>query len=265
MRAAAFLFVASFAGAAFATPTKNECVDANAAGQAHRLAGKLLAARDDFTSCVSASCPEIVRDNCRDRLAEVKRALPSVVFSVPPVSGAFLSLDGSSVPLDGVAVDADPGEHEITLDAPGNETIRRRITLREGEKLHREVFSGLVVPRGGGAQSPVHGPSTISPLRLAGVVTGAIGLVGVGLGAAFGIAGYGAWGSVQSECLQASTCDLVRAQADRSRALDFATASDIAFVAGGVLLAAGVTMFLLGHATVAASHDSVAFVVRGTF
>jgi hypothetical protein len=264
MRAAAFLCVAFFAGAALAAPTKNECVDANATGQAHRLTGKLLAARDDFTSCLSASCPEIVRDNCRMRLAEVKSALPSVVFSVPPTSGAFLSLDGASVPLDGSAVDVDPGEHEVTLNAPGNAPIRRTITLREGEKLHREAFPALVVTRREVAPSPTHASST-SPLRIAGIVTGAVGLVGIGFGAAFGVAGFGAWGAVQSECLQAATCDLARAQADRNRALGFATASDVAFIAGGVLLAAGVTMFVLGHATVTVSRDTVAFALRGSF
>ncbi len=255
----------TLAGAAHATPTKNECIDANTAGQEHRLAGKLLASREDFTACISASCPEIVRNNCRDRLAEVNRALPSVTFFVPPFEGAFLTMDGARVPFDGTRVDADPGEHEVTLNAPGNEPIRRRVTLREGEKLHREVFPALVGLRP--VSVPEHHASSapMSPLRIAGIVTGAVGLVGIGLGSGFGLAGFGAWSQAQAECPSAATCDLAKAQADRSRALGFATASDVAFIAGAVLLAAGVTMIVLGHTAVAVSRDEVAFVVRGTF
>jgi hypothetical protein len=249
---------------ALATPTKSECVDANTRGQEHRIAKKLHTAREDFATCATASCPELVRNDCRERLAEVNRSMPSIVVVVPPAQGAFLTLDGASIPLDQAPLDADPGEHELTLNVPGNAPVTHRITLAERERQHRDVFPALV-SRAVRAEPDVQKPhGTTPPLRIAGIVTGAVALVGVGFGAAFGVAGFGAWNSAKTEC-SGSTCNLAPALADRSHALDFATASDVAFVVSGVLLAAGVTMFFLGHATVSASRDRVAFVLRGTF
>jgi hypothetical protein len=249
---------------AYATPTKSECVDANTIGQEHRVAKKLVSARADFSTCAIAACPEIVRNDCRARLAEVNRSMPSVVVVVPPAEGAFLTLDGASIPLDGAPVDADPGQHEITLNVPGNTPVTHRITLAEGEQRHRDQFPALISTVLRATPVVTKPRTTTSPLRIAGIVTGSIGLVAVGFGAGFGVAGFGAWNSAKAEC-PGSTCDLTRALSDRSRALDFATASDVAFVAAGVLMAAGVAMFFLGHASVSVSRDDVAFVVRGTF
>ena len=265
-RFAPALAIALVSPALFAAPTKNECVDANTAGQAHRLAGKLLAARDDFATCASPVCPEMVRNDCRDRLAEVKRAMPSLVVSAPVTGEAFLTLDGASIPLDGRAIDADPGGHELVLNVQGNAPITHHVTLLENEKGHREAFPPLVSSRPVDVRPAPHVEHAgISPLRVAGIVTGALGLVALGFGAGFGVAGYGAWSSVQSECFQAAACNVAQAESDRSRALGFATASDAAFVIGGVLLAAGIPLFVFGHATVAASRDSAALVWRGTF
>jgi hypothetical protein len=264
---AVFAFAMLFSNVALATPTKGECVDADTAGQDHRRAGKLLQARAELTTCADATCPEMVRTDCRDRLAELKRALPSIVVAANVTGTGFLTLDGASIGLGGEPVDVDPGEHELTLTVPGHAPVTKHVAVKEGEKLRAVSFPAMVAaatPPRVVVASDSH--TSVSPLRVAGIATGVAGLVALGFGIGFGVASFGAWGTAKNECADAATCDLVRATADRGRAYDFATGSDVAFVIGGVFLAAGVTMFLFGgHATVTASSDRVALVFGGSF
>ncbi len=250
---------------AFATPTKSECVDADTTGQVQRQDGHLLAARAMLTTCASMSCPEAVRADCRERLAEITRALPSIEIVANVTGTGFLTLDGASIPLGGL-VDADPGAHELTLTVPGHAPVTKHVELKEADKRHRIVFPAMVavVPR-----EPV-APKTksdgLGALRIAGLGTGVAGVVALGFGIGFGVASFGAWSTAKSECADTATCNLSSAIADRNRAYDLATASDVAFVVAGVLVATGVTMFILGgHATVTASSDHVAFTVGGSF
>lgn len=268
MRRSAFVIaMVLVARGALAAPTKGECVDADTAGQSHRIDGHLLKAREELSTCASTSCPEMVRVDCRDRLAEVTRALPSLVVTANVTGPGFLTLDGASIQTDGAPVDLDPGEHELVLTVPGRAPVTKRVAVKEGEKRHAVSFPpmvAVVVPRDAGAAQQPH--ATMSSLRIAGIATGAVGVVALGFGIGFGLASISAWSTAKNECADVPSCDLVRATADRSRAYDFATGSDIAFVAAGVLVATGVTMFVLGgHASVIVSSDRVALVVGGSF
>jgi hypothetical protein len=260
--AAAMFFVAR---AALAAPTKGECIDADTAGQAHRQQGHLLAARAELTTCASLSCPEMIRADCRDRLAEITRALPSIEVAANVTGPGFLTLDGASIPLDGL-VDADPGAHELTLTVPGHAPVTEHVELKEGDKRHRVAFPPMVAIVSREPITPNSKSDGLGALRIAGIGTGVAGVVALGFGIGFGVASFGAWSTAKSECADTATCNLSSAIADRSRAYDLATASDVAFVVAGVLVATGVTMFVFGgHATVTASSDRVAFTVGGSF
>lgn len=262
MRLAAALGVWTFAGFAFAAPTKKQCVDADTWGQSHRQEGKLHAARADFRVCLDPSCPDIVRSDCRTRVEDVDRAMPSVVVEMPvDLSDARLTMDGVLVAAAAEPIDVDPGTHHFVLRARGVAPVERDVSVAEGEKSKRVTFDRPT------AATPPQAPAPgIAPLRLVGIVTGAVGVVGLGLGAAFGLASFAAWSSVQSECFQAAVCDKSRAVADRQRTLDFATASDVAFVVGGVLAAAGVTLVVLGgRASPTVTRDGVGFAFTRTF
>jgi hypothetical protein len=81
-----------------------------------------------------------------------------------------------------------------------------------------------------------------------GLVVGGAGLIGLGLGATFGLMTSSQWDNVKNECGgNPSQCtNLGAAQLDRNSALTDATISTVGFVAGGALLAAGVVVFLTG-------------------
>ena len=81
--------------------------------------------------------------------------------------------------------------------------------------------------------------------RVAGVVLGAVGLAGLGVGAVFGALTIHDWSSSQSECTSPTDCaDHGAATQDRDRAETASTISTVGFITGGVLLATGVVAWL---------------------
>jgi hypothetical protein len=124
-------------------PTKQECVAANESAQDLRQAGKLREAQVKLSVCVVASCPGPVREDCAQRLDEVVKAMPSVVFDVKDSAGrdlpdVRLSVDGGpagSVPV--IALALNPGQHVFRFEVAGKSGIEREVFLREGEKEKR--------------------------------------------------------------------------------------------------------------------------------
>jgi hypothetical protein len=84
--------------------------------------------------------------------------------------------------------------------------------------------------------------------KIVGLVTGGVGVVGLALGAVFGLMSTSAWNNAKSACGgNPSLCtDVPSGQSDRSTALSEATVSTVGFVAGGALLATGAVLFLTG-------------------
>src|SRR6185437_2334306 len=86
--ASAFL-LASAPGTAAADP--KVCIHAHATGQRESKAGHLKLASQLFTSCGSdETCPDQLRKECADFLAEVTRTIPTVVFSALDENGKDL-------------------------------------------------------------------------------------------------------------------------------------------------------------------------------
>jgi hypothetical protein len=125
--------------------TKDQCVDANSKAQPLRRAGKLVAARAQLAICADPRCPGIVRDDCTQRLDDLERVQPTIVFDAKDSAGNDLSevkvsMDGKALVgrLDGTAIAVDPGPHAFTFEVSGQPNITRGFVLKEGEKLRRE-------------------------------------------------------------------------------------------------------------------------------
>lgn len=126
---------------AAADPTKQECVSANEAAQDQQAAGKLLNARRELAMCIAASCPAAIRQDCAQRLDDVTRATPSLIFAAKKPSGDDLTavrvtMDGALLVdhLDGKAVDVDPGPHRFAFETEGFSPHGRDLVVRMGEK-----------------------------------------------------------------------------------------------------------------------------------
>ena len=116
---------------------------ANESAQALRQSGKLREARAQLLVCVAASCPAPVRTDCAERVNEIERAMPTLVFDVKDKDGIAIDAvavasDGAPLVtrLDGSAVPIDPGEHVFRFSAKG---FRRS---NEGSWFARERRNG---------------------------------------------------------------------------------------------------------------------------
>jgi hypothetical protein len=259
-------FLALVPVSAGADVTKQQCVKANADGQVLRMSGRLTEARTQFDTCGDASCPAIVRKDCAQRLDEVERVQPTIVFDVKDASGADLSavrvtVDGH--PLTdralGIALRADPGDHEFTFTAEGQPPITRHFVLKEGEKDRRErivvgVAPAISAPAPASSTSAESASSSESDAaerasggtqKVLGLVAGGTGLAGVIVGGVFGLMTFSATHQQKSDCQSSSSCaDRSQALSDHAAAATDSTVSTTAFIAGGVLLAAGAVLFL---------------------
>jgi hypothetical protein len=246
-----------------ATPSKQECVDDNAAAQELRRQGHFADASDHLQRCAVPSCPDIVRDDCTRRLDDLKLAQPSLVFEVRSPDGKDIiavrvSLDGQLFTdyLDGRPLKVDPGPHTFTFDVPNEPKVTERLLIREGEVArHQRVVIGNVSPPVVAAPAPVPPEVPLAPAvqhrgpgtrQVIGLSATGLGVVGAVIGAVYGLKARSAWSEVKNDCQgDPSRCaDAASANIHRSQGLSEATVSTTAFVAGAALIAGGAYLYL---------------------
>jgi hypothetical protein len=182
-----------------ALPTKDECINANEAAQSLRTAGKLRAAEAKLAFCTATACPGPVRDDCTERLNEVQRALPTLVFDVRGTKGGDLvavrvTMDGAVIAskVEGSPVAVDPGEHTFAFAAEGYPPFQESLVVREGEKAR---VVPVVLRKDGDARDDASAAASRGPdaaeghgsaMRVGAVVALGVGVVGIGVGSVFG-------------------------------------------------------------------------------
>jgi hypothetical protein len=256
--AAAAVIVVRSAAAAEPAPTKEECIAASESGQGVRHAGKLLDARARFAVCVAASCPGPIREDCAQRLDEIGKAMPSVVFVVKDsagddVPGVAITMDGKSVAGAGTAVELDPGEHTFGFEATGVKKIEKRLVLVEGAKQRREA---VMMDRAEAAQIASTGSAptgeaptrSTSPPTLAWVAFG-VGGAGLTLGVIAGLVAGGKHSTLEGACNNtAGTCPTAHAN-DLDAFHTWRTVSTVGYVVGALGVAGGATLWLTAPKT----------------
>jgi len=228
---------------------KAACFGAAEQGQTLRGTGKLLAAREAFVLCARPACPTLVQKDCVGWLSEVEKGLPTVVLTAKAATGADLvditvRVDGHPFAsrLDGRAVAIDPGSHAFHFVAEDGATLDRTVVIVEGQKDQRIDVSFASFAPASSVDVPGVGTDNGRSRRVAGIVVAAGGVLGVALGGIFGGLGFSSWSSVTSMCPSHHGCSPA-AVSDYNSAVTLSTASDVAFVAGGVLLAAGAALY----------------------
>jgi len=263
--------------ASAAEPTKTQCIDANEAAQPLRKTGKLRAAEEKLLLCVRASCPAVVRDDCAQRLTELRAAEPTVVFSVRDeaehdLTAVRVTMDGTEIAtkLDGSAIAVDPGEHLFTFESEGRLKEARSLMLNEGNKgrAERIVLVAPVVESSAPPPPPVAEPMAPSepppaPLgrtqRQIGIALGGVGLAGVVVSSIFGIAAKSLYDhAFTTECgssvmLKNPDQCLPLGVSDSNAAHNDATGATVGFIASGVFIAAGATLFFMAPKGVSVS------------
>ncbi len=253
-----------------APPTKEECIQADTDGQSLRMTAKLRAARERFALCASPACPGMVRDDCAQRIDEVQRVMPTIVFDVRDPDGVALAnvevvMDGQTLVdhLAGTAVAVDPGMHMFVFDVAGRASVHQSLLVHEGEKdVRLRVTAGAAplpatrpAPPVTPQQAPIEasaapaagteGPAGSSRRKL-GLIVGAGGVAAVAVGTVTGLMAFASYSSQRNNCSMSTLQECPnhgQATSDHGTAVAEATVSTIAFVLGGAALAGGAYLF----------------------
>jgi hypothetical protein len=232
---------------AVTTPTRADdasCVAATEQAFTLRQQGKLHDALKQLAACADTTCPDEVKQECAKRIADIDAAMPSLILAAKDLGGndidaVEVTMDGQPFAgrLDGRPITVDPGEHKFHYVVSHAPPAEKTLIVREGERGRRESIVIQLAP-----PKPV--PFWSTP-RVLGLVSGVVGLAGIGVGAVFGGYAAGAQSQEQSNCSPSSCLHPGQASTDYDYARQNATASTVLFISGGVLAATGVILWLL--------------------
>jgi len=179
----------------------------------------------------------------RSRVKALEPKLAKLTIQVPvaqrDIAGLEIELDGKTVDANqwDTAVPVDTGKHVISANAPGKKPWEESVEItKNGTTI--SVF----VPVLEDVES-LSDDQPSSAQRTAGFIVGAAGIVGLGLGTAFGIIAMTKKSDADSYCDDNNFCDDTGVEL-RSSAITAATVSTIGFIAGGVILATGGVLVL---------------------
>jgi hypothetical protein len=172
----------------------------------------------------------------------------------------------------------DPGHHVIDVTAPGKKPFHQEVDVA-GQAAAARVDVALEDAPAPPPENNVVVKTVIAPpppqdagrgngVRIVGLTTAGVGVASVVVGAIFGAMAIGKKSDAANNCTpDLSTCN-VAGKASIDDAFTFASISTVTFIAGGVLAALGVTVFLVApHAkdTVAVSMGPMGVSVGGRF
>lgn len=261
-------------GAALAAaPTNADCVAASDASLKFGNDHKLRAERSQLLVCAATTCPADIKKECLARVDEVNAQIPTIVFSVKDAKGADLSgvkvtMEGEVLAegLQGTALSIDPGEHMFVFETTGQSPVTKKLIIVQGQKDRREV-----VTFGAGASGLVEGtPSTppkgaddgggMGTQKILALVAGGVGVVGLGVGTAFGVSALSKKSDAQGAC--PNTCVTQDGVNKWSDATSTGTISTIALIVGGAGVAAGAVLWFTAPST-SSSSTQVGVGLRG--
>jgi hypothetical protein len=254
--------LAALAVAAPAGADVGACVAAaNEGGVLRRDVSKLTTARERLKVCAADDCPTEIKDDCRRLLAEVEASIPTIVAVAEDAAGntlldVKLEIDGKGAAerLDGLPISVDAGAHKLVF-VRGDERVEATTVLAAGKKNQevRARFAGLVAPRSAvaplppeasRAEAPTRSPEATgtSTWRWVGLGAAGLGLVGLGVGTVFGLRASSLQDDAGCPDNRCRDQESARTLQDARSAGNVSTAF---FVAGGLLAAGGVTLYLL--------------------
>jgi hypothetical protein len=229
----------------------------------------------------------------RERMAALEPKLSRLTITVSAETantpGVVVKRDGDAVGQGawGTAVPLDPGGHVLEVTAPSKRAWTQTVTI--GADADSQTVQVPALEDDAGATPEPQPVATINddvvadtgeaaegpPLRTIGLIVGVAGLMGLGVGGFFGLRAKSLNDESKEDCDANNECGRTGG-ATRDDASNAANVATVAFIAGGVLTAAGVTLFIVGapkdhettahvRATPALGPNEAAIVVGGRF
>jgi hypothetical protein len=190
------------------------------------------------------------KEKARKAREFAENLLPKLAYLRVTVAPETARVEGIVIKRDGVeigrgawatSIPVDPGDHRVVAEAPGKKPWHKSLTIRVGGEPVEVLVPALedtVVPDAG-----------LSKQRVAAIVAGSIGVLGLGFGSGFGGAAIAQWEAVKSGdyCQRDKEGQLISNKCDPAgigmgkTADTYATISNIGFVVGGAgVVAAGI-------------------------
>ncbi|HEY3255597.1 MAG TPA: hypothetical protein VGJ91_16680 [Polyangiaceae bacterium] len=244
-------------------------------GECYEKSGRTASAWATFREAASGAQAQGETERSRVAAARADRLQPSLsklTLKVVPETAQLSSLrvTRDNVPLAktlfGVAIPVDPGKYHIVAAADGYQNYEAEIeVLANGDNKSLEIpalaaattaHPAAVVPAaaaGVTAQAstappanpePKPAPEGANPLRTAAYVTGALGVVGLGLGTYFGVKAISKNNDAKDHCPAGNVCNDPAGETLTNDAQHAAVAANITIGVGAALVVAGVVLYV---------------------
>jgi hypothetical protein len=233
----------------------------------HEKEGKTATAHrelKDLIALLGASRPRDDRERLRvasERLKSLEKKLSFVAFE--PSSGMAFVLDGTTVDSAPIAVDL--GSHTLVVSAPKKKprSISFDVDAPGTKTIRIEPLADEAPPPAAPPPRPAPPPTFWTPGRIGGAALCGAGLIGIAIGAYFGIDTFDVREQRDARCV-GTVCDAegIRLHED---ARSSATISTIGFAAGVVAIGVGSFLFVRARPQVDVGVGPQAVHLRGTF
>lgn len=249
-------------------------------GDCYEKTGRTASAWATFREAASAAQAQGETDRARVAAARADRLQPSLsrlTLKVAPETAQLGSLRvmRDNVPvantLFGIAIPVDPGKYHIVASADGYHSFEVDLeVLTTGDNKTLEIpalrpaaaapaspapvataSSTLAQSNAGPAPLPAPVPDAPSPangMRYAAYITGALGVVGLGVGSYFGVKAISKNSDAERFCPRGNRCDDPSGERLTNDAKHAAVAANVAIGVGAAFVIAGVVLYL--------THDS---------
>lgn len=251
-------------------------------GECYEKTGRTASAWATFREAASSAQAKGEIERARIATNRADRLQPGLSKLTVTVAPETLQLGGLRVTRDnvaiegslfGIAIPVDPGKYRVAASADGYEPYQAEIELSanaDQKTLQIPALKPLPKPAPGssppsssaalgaansGVNQPINpdtnaahesGPndSGIGPARSAAFVSGALGIVGLGVGSYFGVRAISKNSDAESYCPRGDQCDDQRGVDLTNQAKHAAVASNIAIGVGAAFVVAGVVLYL---------------------
>jgi len=236
-------------------------------GACHESTGNVATAWTTFREARAAAARTNQADRARiadARIAALEPRLPRLRLILPKeAQSQGWTIRRDDIVLSSVVwqddIPVDPGMCRIEVLAPNHRPYVTTALLLEGAttkvaipSLEPDAIQLRGIPVSEGASTPPVDDGPVAPsawttMHTGAAAAGAIGVVGLAIGAGFGVAASSDWSDAEMHCDQARTpwsCDSVGVAA-HDDASSKATVSTTAFVLGGAAVATGAVLWFL--------------------
>ncbi|HQY64385.1 MAG: hypothetical protein IPF92_17080 [Myxococcales bacterium] len=230
-------------------------------GNCYEKTGRTASAWATFLEAASAAKQQSRGDWAELATARAEALRPKLahlaIFIADRPPGLVVKRDGTVLTAAslGAPFPVDPGAHAVELSAPGRKSRSISRVVGDGEQaaLHAPSLELDSPTSPVAASAPGAAPVAASPVppeapsggnATLGYVVGGLGVAGLGVGALTGALAIGKNNESKELCPSAGRCASQAGIAANDSAKTLGTVSTIAFVAGGVAVAAGAVLVL---------------------